>query len=74
MGQVFKNHNNADHTAKLCTAIDQLSDALRTKEVEYLMEEFDQAHSDNPNFMLWSTYISMVEILLDFIKAERIDN
>ena len=35
------------------------------------MEEFDQAHSDNQNFMLWSTYRSLVEILLDFDRAER---
>ena len=35
------------------------------------MEEFYKAHSDNPNFMLWSAYMSMVEIMLDFIRAER---
>ena len=33
-----------------------------------------QAHSDNPNFKMWSTYISMIEILLDFIRAERSGN
>ena len=33
-----------------------------------------QAHSDNPNFKMWSTYISMIEILLDFIRAERDGN
>ena len=44
------------------------------EEVDCLMEEFEQAHSDNRSFMLWLTYMSMVEILLDFIKAERIDN
>jgi len=38
------------------------------------MEEFDQAHSDNPKFMLWSTDMSMVKILLDFIRAERSGN
>ena len=69
VGQMLKKHNNAEHRAKLCTAIDHLSDALRSE--ESLMEVFDQAHSDNPNFMMWSTYTSMVEILLDFIRAER---
>ena len=62
LGQVLKKHNNADHRAQLCTAIDQLSDVLRSEEVESLKEEFYQAHSDTPNFMLWSTYISIVEI------------
>ena len=74
MGQVLKNHNNVDHRAKLCTAVDQLSDALHSEEVDSLMEEFDHVHSDNPNFMLWSSYMSMVEILLDFIRARRDGN
>jgi len=71
VGQVLNKHNKADHRTKLCTAIDNLSDVLRSEEVEILMEEFDQAHSDSPNFMLWSTYMSIVEILLNFIRAER---
>jgi len=74
LGQVFKKDNNADHIAKLCTAIDQLSDVLRSEDVEFLMEEFNQAHSDSPNFMLWSTHVATVEILLDFIRAERDGN
>jgi len=74
VGRVLKKHNNVDHREKLCTAIDQLSDALRSEEVESLIEEFDQAHSDIPNFMLWSTYMSMVEILLDFIRADMDGN
>ena len=51
MGQVFKKHNNADHRAKLCTAIDHL--AVRSK-----------VH----------VVVSLVEILLDFIRAERDGN
>jgi len=47
---------------------------LRSEEVESLMEEFDQAHSDNPNFTLWAAYVSTVEILLDFIRAEMDGN
>jgi len=74
VGHVFKKHNNADHREKLCTAIDYLSYALRSEELESFMEEFDQVHCDNQNIMLWSTYMSMVEILLDFIKAERDGN
>jgi len=45
--QVLKKYKNADHREKLYTTIDQLSEALRSKEVEPSMEEFDQAHCDN---------------------------
>ena len=38
------------------------------------MKDFEIEHSDNPNFKLWSSYMSMVEILLDFIQAEREGN
>ena len=38
------------------------------------MEEFYKAHSDNPIFMLWSAYMSMVDILLDCIRAKRDGN
>ena len=69
---MLKKHNNADHRAKLCIAIEQLSDALCSEEP--LMEEVNQLHSDNLDLMLWSTYISIVEILLDFIRAERDGN
>jgi len=37
VGQVLKKHYNADHRTKLCTAINQMSDALRSEEVESLM-------------------------------------
>jgi len=74
VGQAFKKHTNADHGAILYTAIDNMSDALRSEEVESLMVEFDQAHSDNPNLILWSDYMSIVEILLDFTRSERDSN
>jgi len=41
VGQMLKKHNNADHRAKLCPAIDQLLDAFRSEEVASLVEEFD---------------------------------
>ena len=71
---MFKKHNNVDHRAKLCIAIDHLSDALRSEEIESLMQDFYQAHSDNPNFIFWSAYMSMVEILLEFIRSETDGN
>ena len=41
--------------------------------ISHLMA-ISQAYSDNPNFVLWSTYMSMVEILLDFIRTEKDGN
>jgi len=35
------------------------------------MEENDQAHSDNPNLVFFSTYINMVGILLDLFRVDR---
>ena len=40
VGQVLKKHNNADHRAKLSTAIDHLSDALHSEDVEFIKDEF----------------------------------
>ena len=54
--------------------MDELSNALNTQQVQSLMKDFEREHSDNPNFKLWSSYMSMVEILLDFIRAEREGN
>ena len=36
--------------------------------------KFDHIQHHNPNFRLWSTYMNMVEILMDFIRAERDGN
>ena len=74
MGLVFKKHNSANRAAKLCTAIDHLSDVLRSEEVEFDMDEFDQVHSHNPEYMLMSAYMSVVEILQNFIRSERDGN
>ena len=41
---------------------------------DQILKDFEREHSDNPNFKLWSSYMSMVEILLDFIWAEREGN
>ena len=42
--------------------------------VQSLMKDFEREHSDNPNFKLWSSYMKMIEILLDFIQAEQEGN
>jgi len=38
------------------------------------MTKFSKTHCGNPNFRIWLTYMDMVEILLDFIRAERDGN
>ena len=60
------------HTVRpLCYAVEQLSNILESEHVQGLMTKFAKRHSGNPNFRMWSTYMNMVEILLDFIRAER---
>lgn len=58
----------------LCTAVEGLINTLQTGAVQGLLESFEKEHSSNPNFTLWSTYMKMVEILMDFIRAERDGN
>ena len=73
--QLFQNKaRNEGANDNLWAAMDELSNALNTQQVQSLMKDFEREHSDNPNFKLWSSYMSMVEILLDFIRAEREGN
>ena len=63
------------HTVEpLCNAVEQLSNVLRSEHVARLMTKFNKMHSSIPNFRVWSTYVDMVEILMEFIRAERDDN
>ena len=39
-----------------------------------LLSKFNQMYCGNPNVRIWSTYIDMVKILLDFIRPGRDDN
>ena len=54
--------------------MEQLSNILESEHVQGLMTKFAKTHSGNPNFRMWSTYMNVVEILLDFIRAERDGN
>ena len=72
---LFQNKaKNEGANDNICAAMDELSNALNTQQVQSLMKDLEREHSDNPNFKLWSSYMSMVEILLDFIWAEREGN
>ena len=57
-----------------CDAVEPLSNILGSEDVQRLLTKFAKTHCDNPNFRMWSTYMNMVEILLDFIRAERDGN
>ena len=72
---LFQNKaRNEGANDNLCVAMDELLNALNPQQMQSMMKDFEREHSDNPNFKLWSSYMSMVEILLDFIRAEREDN
>ena len=63
------------HTVEpLCNAVEQLSNVLRSEHVQRLMTKFSKMHSSIPNFRIWLTYVDMVELLLELIRAERDDN
>ena len=47
---------------------------FKQEQVQSLMKDFEREHSDNPNFKLWSSYMNMIQILLDFIQAEQEGN
>jgi len=51
-----------------------MSDVFSNQHVRHLMEEFDNAHSPNHNFRLWTSYMQMVELLLAMIRAYRDGN
>ena len=52
-------------------SVGDVMEALDEENIITMMEEFDKEFSDFPNFVLWRTYMKMVEILLDFIRANR---
>jgi len=58
----------------LCYAVEQLSSILEIEHVQGLLTKFPKTPSSNPNFRMWSTYMNMVNIMLDFIRAERDGN
>lgn len=69
ISQLFKKTTDG-FRADICGAVSQLSGVLSSEKVQDLMEEFENMHSGNPNYNLWSLYVKMVETLLDFIRTE----
>ena len=74
VSKLFKERRGDNFRVDLQTAVNQLTDVLSSEKIQDFMEKFEKAHSSNPNFKLWSTYMEMVEVLLNFIRAERDGN
>ena len=47
---------------------------LGRSDVEVLYKEFLHTFSIEPNFKFWSEYIQIVQIMLDFIRPDRVGN
>ena len=58
----------------ICDAVKDLTEALHTSNMQALLKEYDAIHSEEPNYAFWVTYLEMVEILLDYIRANRDGN
>ena len=46
-------------------------EVLDEENIIKMTEEFDKEFADIPNFVLWRTYMKMVETMLEFIRANR---
>lgn len=73
VADLFKKRDNSERE-DICDAVGTLADYLRGNDIQDLLKEFSSHHADNPNFKLWSQYMEMIEILLDFIRAQRDGN
>ena len=58
----------------VCEAVCDLTEALHSSNIQVLLKEFDTTHAKEPNYVFWVTYLEMVEVLLDFIRANRDGN
>ena len=71
VAEVFK--NRCDHD-DICGAVTGLVEALEDEALQDQVKRFDQQFSSNPNYTYWTNYLKMVEVLLDFIRANRDGN
>lgn len=49
-------------------------EVLRSAKIQKFIEEFRNQHSNEPNLQFWNSFLSMVETLLDLIRANREGN
>ena len=51
--------------------VKKLPDILLLLEITDLWKEFDEVFNIDPNYKFWTTYMKLVEIMLDFVRAHR---
>ena len=68
--QEFSQGNLEERVDKVSNLVETLKDS----NIVALMEEYDCTLKNTPNFVLWRTYMRMVETLLNFIRANRDGN
>ena len=73
IGEIVQEFSNSDIDSKV-EKISSLVELLNDTAVLELMNEYDNNQQNTQNFVLWRTYIKMVETLLNFIRANREDN
>ena len=69
--QIVKEFSHRDSDDGAVKAVNCLVTTLKTHDVLGMMDEFDNTLQHLPNFVLWRSYMKMVETLLDFIRANR---
>ena len=62
------------HSNVMESEVDKLNEAVKDSQLIMRLEEFDELCKENSNYAFWMTYMSMIRILLDFIRAEREGN
>ena len=72
--QIVKEFSHRDSDDEAVKAVNCLVTTLKTHDVLGMMDEFDNTLQHLPNFVLWRSYMKMVETLLDFIRANREGN
>ena len=67
---MFQTKSGYHTVGPLCDSVERLSNIVGSEHIQGLLTKFAKTHFGNPNFRMCSTYMNMVEILLDFIRAE----
>ena len=73
IGEIVQEFSKGDTDCKV-EKVSSLVELLNDTAMLELLNEYDKSHHDTPNFVLWRTYMKMVETLLNFIRANREGN
>ena len=73
IGEIVQEFSKGDIDSKV-EKVSSLVELLNDTAILELMKEYDNNQQDTPNFVLWRTYMKMVETLLNFIRANREGN